>query len=76
MIAPWTVEAALEAHRDRPTDRRIREALCVDAGSEPMNCVCGGRLAFSDCEGCGLDVPPFRNVFSRYMLGSIARRLW
>jgi hypothetical protein len=73
MIQPWTVDAAIEAHRDRPGDGRIREALCVDAGADCGTC--GGRLLFSDCGDCGLDVPPCRNVFALRRRGVLSR-LW
>lgn len=60
MIAPWTLEAVLEAHARRPEDRRIRQALCID---EPDCSGCSMRWSVSDCPECGLDIPPFRNVF-------------
>ena len=74
MLTPWTVEAALNAHRARPSDQRIRDALCVDAGADCGTC--GGRLLFSDCEDCGIDVPPCRSVFAVRAISPAWQRLW
>ena len=61
MNVPWTVEAVQVALVERPHDRRLQEALCI---IQTMSCACEGRQSISDCEACGLDIPPGRNVFT------------
>lgn len=63
MFQPWEIGAVQEQLALRPSDGRLREALCMDVG----NCaVCGGRALTSDCESCGLDIPPFQSVFNAH----------